>query len=170
MQEQKIGELAFKLNEELITGEKARRAILVRNIEILEEVLSKGLYRDILGDPNAEWAGYLGSIDVYYTRAEVNRWIKIKRKLSDEFGIDLMDLLDIPVTRLEAIAGVAEDSNHAEELLGYARTNLPRDWNDLVRKLRGKHTIDDGHEHQMNKYEICSICNVRHRLDEEHKK
>lgn len=168
MNEEKLGEVAFGLNKELVANELARRGLLVRNIEILEEIFSKGLYRDILGDPNAEWAGYLGSIDVYYTRAEVNRWLKIKKRLADEFGFDLQEILDIPVTRLEAVAILSGDSKHAEELIGYARNMLPRDWNEEVRKLKGKHIEDDGHAHDWKRVAICKICNSKHALDEEH--
>jgi hypothetical protein len=168
MDEQQIGELAFKLHQELTANEMMRRGLLVKNIEILEEIFSKGLYRDLLGDPNAEWAGYLGSIDVFYSRAEVNRWLKIKKVLADKFGFNLMDLLDIPVSRLATIASVAGDAKQAEELIGYAKTNLPRDWKDLINKLKGKNTIDDGHAHDFKRYEICRICGFRHAITEEH--
>jgi hypothetical protein len=168
MNEQQIGELAFQLHQELTANETMRRGLLIRNIEILEEIFNKGLYRDLLGDPNGEWAGYLSSIDVFYSRSEVNRWLKIKKVLADKFGFKLMDLLDIPISRLATVASIAKTKEQAEELLGYAKTNLPRDWKDLVNSLRGKHTTDDGHVHNFKRYEICRICGLRHAITEEH--
>src|SRR3990167_765076 len=121
--EQERGELASSLYQELIGNEGLKRGLFIKNIDLLSKIYKQELYKDILGDENGEWAGFLGQVEVYYTRSEVWRWFKIKERLVDGFGFTLESLLDIPETRLENIADFqGAGKEKIDELLALAKT------------------------------------------------
>jgi hypothetical protein len=161
------GQRGFFLNQKIVENEKARRALLIENIDYLAEVLDAQLYKEILGDEDSEWAGFLAQLDVWYTRAEVNRYIKLRRKLQLELGFDLKELLDIPLLRLEAIADHTKTKAEAEKLIEIASVATPRDWREEINTFLGKPTEDDGHEHDFKKFEVCKVCGLKHALDDE---
>lgn len=166
MNEIEKADRGHSLNESIVRNELKRRELLVENIDALSEILDTQLYKVILGDENADWSGYLAQLDVFYTRAEVNRFIKIKRKLQGEFGFNLKDLLDIPVTRLEDVASFAQSKEAAEKLLDIARVATSQDWKEEISSVRGKPIVtrDDGHTHEFQK--VCKICGEKHNLEE----
>jgi hypothetical protein len=168
MNEKERADRAFALNTKIIENEQRRRALLIENIGLLSEVFEGEFYKEILGDPEGTFAGFLGQVEVYYTRAEVMRYIKIRQKLVGEFGFDLKTLLDIPVTRLENVASYCESKESAEKMLDVAKVALSSDWRDEVNELRGKHTSTD-HEHDFSKVvKICSICGRKQNVEHTH--
>src|SRR3990167_626512 len=105
--EERRGEEAFAINQKISDNEKTRRRLFLENVGLLEEVLDRQLYKDILGDEEADWVAFLGQVEVYYARSEVMKWLKIKRILQDKFGFDLEKLLDLPSGRLGEISAYA---------------------------------------------------------------
>jgi hypothetical protein len=167
MTKEERGEKGFKLHKLIEENEKKRRALLLENVLYLNEILTDQLYKEILGDEEAEWVAYLAQLQVYYTRSEVIRWIRIKRKLVDEFGLDASILVEVPITRLENICGVAVDKAQAEQLIGVAKVQLGKDWKDTIAALKGKPTMEEC-QHLFNQFEICKTCGFRHKLGEGH--
>ncbi len=158
MNEQERGEKAFGINKKITENELKRRELFAENVGYLGIVQEEELYKDILGDPEAEWVAYLSQLDVYYTRSEINKWLRVKHKISHEFGLDFNSLLDIPITRLDKIASYAKDKVDAEGLLAKARVYTSREWKDEINLRTGKATSDDGHRHEFVDYKICAKC------------
>ena len=164
--EKERADKAFKLNKQIVDNEQKRRALLIENIGLLSTIQDEGLFREILGDENATFVGVLAQLEVYYTRAEVLRYLKIKQKLVNEFGFDLKELLDIPVTRLENVAAYCESKESAEKMLDMAKVATSSDWRDEISTLRGKPTSEDGHRHDFSKvYKVCAICGKKEDAD-----
>ena len=163
MTDEQKGELAFESNKKVTENEKKRRELFADNIDLLEKIQTEELYKDILGDQEAEWIAYLSQLDVYYTRSEISKWLRVKYKISQGFGFDFRTLLDIPITRLDKIASLAKDKTDAEGLIAKARVYTTKQWRDEVNIRTGKATSDDGHEHQYVNFEICTECGNKHK-------
>lgn len=162
--EERHGEEAFALHQEIVSNEQKRRALLIKNISNLSELYLMQGYKDILGDENAGWDAYLGQLDVYYTRGEVARRLKVKDKLIDEYGLSFDELLDLPETRIGDIAYLAASPDEAREMLQLAKVLTSSEWKDEIHRRTGKHTREDGHAHDMKKYEICKVCGMKHAI------
>lgn len=163
-QEEQRGSKAFNLSQKVANNELERRRLFLENIKILREIRDEELYKDILGDEHGKWAGYLGDVEVYYSRWQVQRWIFILERLVDGFGLDPSTFFDIPESRLEEIAQHANSSN-ATFLVDSARTLIPQAWRDTIAELKGKPTSEICH-HNYQVYEICRVCGSRHQVDE----
>lgn len=162
MNEVQKSEYAFAIHQIVIGNEQKRRELFIENVDLISnEIKEFGLFKFIVGDEKAKFVAYLSQLEVYYSRTEINRWVKIMDTLCKNFGMRFEDLIAVPSTRLEAISKFAKDKTHAKELLSFAQTMLPRDWSDEIKKLQGKPTTDDGHEHQFVDYKICEVCGMK---------
>ena len=156
---EKLGEMFFKLNESVKDKERTRRALMIENIKDICNIFNNKLYKVEF----EEWTGFLGQIEIFYSRTEINRFIKIKKRLIDEFGFDAYKIFDIPVTRLENIAVYSKDKEQAQELLGKANVLTSRDWRNEMNKLRRRPQMEDC-KHQCVGYEICNFCGFKRKL------
>lgn len=134
---------AFALHVKLTANVGAIRQLTLENYEILKEIQDEELYKDILGDETADFKAYLADVDVFYSRAKVDRWHKIRKRLLTEFGIVIEELYNVPETRLEQIAYLSKDKDHALELLSKAKILLSLDWTNEIRMLKGLPTTDE---------------------------
>jgi len=157
------GELFFKLNNTIIDREKERRKLMIENIQEITEIFDKKLY--LVQFEN--YAGFLGQLELYYSRSMVYKFMLIKKKLVDEFGMDPYDIFDIDTSRLEDIAKFAQDKIQANDLLGKARLFTSREWKDEFNILRGKPVLDNC-PHKMIAFEICATCGLKQHPHESH--
>lgn len=162
--EEKKGEKAFNLHTQVIENEKLRRELFLQNIILLEEMRNQELYKDILGDEKAKWSGYLGELEIFYSRWKVQRWIFIHQKLMNELGCQYNELLEIPESRLEEVARVAIQDN-VKDLLDKAKILLSLQWKDTLAELKGKPTSEIC-SHEFQKYEVCKTCGIKHESEE----
>jgi len=154
---------AFELDKSIKENELVRRKLFIKNILGLVQMYEEKLYEYLQGEgiePN--WAGYLGDVEKYYTRSKIERWRKIINKLIKEFGIDINSIVEVPETRLEDISLVAENKEHAENLIMNAKILKSRDFKDLIRVNQGKPIMDDC-EHDFQEYKICKKCGLKRR-------
>lgn len=163
--EERRGEEAFERHQRIVDRISQIRKLQVENIEDLDIMYTLEQYKVYLGDENAEWSGYLAQQDVFLTRAEVHRMSELKKKFVDEFGMDLVALMSLPVTKLQNIAMYAHDKNEAIDLVDKARTLTSREWTEEMRKLAGKNTPTDGHQHEPRRFEICKKCGNKQSID-----
>lgn len=166
LNEEALSQRAFELNDKVVANERERRKLFFENISLLEEILQGHLYRYIL-DEDASWSSYLGELDVFYTRSEVVRWLRIKGRLVNDFGFKIDELLSVPATKLEAIVSVAKDAADAKVLLEMAGVAKGRDWRNEIKMRQGKHLPDDGHMHDFEEFEVCKVCGMRHKKGHE---
>jgi len=152
---------AFETHQRICKRELQRRALLVENIIDLQKMFDKQLYKAILGfDPPPVWSGYLGLIEIYYTRSEVERYRKIFGYFVGEKKYKLEDILDIPVTRLENIVN-ANPTEKLDELLEQARQLTSLEWKNALAETMGKPTSWEC-KHSMRLKQICSKCGIQH--------
>ena len=156
---EKLGELFFGLNKAIKEKELERRKLMIENIDTLANIFDKKLYKVEFED----WAGFLGQIEVFYSRTEVNRFLIIKKRLIDEFNFDPYTFLDIPVVRLENITKFAKNKAHASELIDKAKTLTSQDWRNEINVLKGKPAMEDC-KHDFQGYEICKICGLKRKI------
>lgn len=163
MNEQR-GKEAFELNEKIKSNEFLRRALFSENIKLLNQIQEKELYKEVLGDENGEWAGFLGQIEVFYSRSRVNDMIRVYKKYSPL--IDLKEIIDIPQTRLIEMIPIITSENK-DDWFSKARTLTSRDFLIELRKEKGLQ-VEDECKHKYQEYEICKICGEKHKKwDEE---
>ena len=158
MNEQR-GKEAFELNEKIKQNELARRALFVENISLLNQMQEKELYKEVLGDENGEWGGYLGQIEVFYSRNSVSSMITIYKKYSQI--VSLNEIIDIPRTRLIEMISIITQENK-DEWFSKARTLTSRDFLIELRKEKGLQTEDECN-HSYREYEICQRCGEKHK-------
>ena len=103
-------------------------------------------------------------IEIYYSRSEVYKFMKIVAKLIDEYEFDKKLMFEIPATRLFDVVQYSKNKEQAEDLLYKAKTQMPRDWKNEINVLRGKPQMEDC-KHQNSLYEICKVCGLKHRVD-----
>ena len=156
--EEQKAEKSFKVCSELKENTRIIRELTIKNIPLFEEILNNEYFKIDLGDEDATWSAFLGQPDVMYSRSNVNTWIKIKKKLVDEYGMKLEDFWGIKLSKLEIIAMYSRDIEHAQKLIKEAKVLLPSDWKDLANSLMGKPVSDDGHLHEYCKFEQCKKC------------
>lgn len=168
LNEEALSEKAYQLNDKVVANERERRRLFFENISLLEEILQGHLYKYIV-DEDASWASYLGELDVFYTRSEVVRWLRIKGRLVNDFGFKIDELLSVPATKLEAIVGVAKDAADAKVLLEMAGVAKGKDWRNEIKLRQGKHLPDDGHPHDFVDFKQCKVCGEKHKLEDEKK-
>lgn len=163
------GKKAFELNEQVKANEKARRLLLAENTALLSEIFDEKYYKELLGDEEGEWAGYLGDLEVFYTRNQIFSYIRIYRKLTVKLDIPPSIWVDIPITRLNEVLPILTESNYADWFAS-ALSLTSRDWKIELQKFKGKVTEDDEHIHDEVLYSICKVCGRKHRYipDDEH--
>lgn len=159
-QEIKEGEKFFKINKKIKEREILRRALMIENVGDLQTMFEEKLYKVEFD----KWSAFLAQLEIYYTRAEVWRFLFIKKRLIDKYRMKFEMLLDVPITRLENIAKYAKTKEEVDDLYHKAKTLLPRDWRDTINQLRGKPTSDNC-KHKIDLYEICRVCGQKHRVD-----
>lgn len=160
-------EEAFSTHRQIEANEKMRRQLLVDNAALLVDMLDKEYYKDILGDEDAPWAGYLGQLEVYYSRFQVDAYVRVYKKLTLKLGIPSKVWADIPITRLADCLKLVDETNY-EDWFTNALILTAKDWNIKVREAKGLVTEEtEGHEHDMIEYDICKQCGLKqkHRHD-----
>ena len=167
---EKKGKIAFKFYEELKTNERGRRVLLARNAKLFYEIFEGEYYKDILGDDEGEWAGFLADIGIYYSRNQVINLMECYKKFELNGNIKLTDILDIPISRLVDMLPVHfESEEECQVYLDHARIQIPRDWGITIRERKGL-TTEENCEHKFQHYEICSICGLRHKIENHNEK
>ena len=162
MTNEKQGQEAFELYDQIRENELQRRELLGLNAKLLYKMKEKKLYKVMLGDEQGEWAGFLGQVDIFYTRSRINKLINIFKKFELELEIGISQVIDVPITRLIDLLKIITKEN-AEEWLNKAKTLTSKDWRIEIREVKGLPTEDDC-EHKMQKYEICKICGLKHKI------
>lgn len=163
--DQRNAEKAFELHKSIIENEQKSRLLFMENVSRFAELYQTQGFKDILGDEAAEWRSYLAQLEIYRNRSDINRWLKIKTALVDQYLIELDELLTAPATRIGDIAYIAKSSEEARELLSFANTYSPAQWKEEVHRRTGKHTRDDGHPHDMKKFAACKFCGLKEYVD-----
>lgn len=163
LNEEQAAEYADKLHREIITAESFRRQMLYKVASHLEELRDSHLYQSLLGDKTAKFSAYLSQIEIYYSRAKVHALLRIFTRLTSVLGLESESYSDIPQSRLIDILPIVTKENY-EDWFSKARTLLSRDWKIEVRQAKGKITEEDEHEHDYEKYEICSVCGQKHKV------
>lgn len=158
---------AFEIHQKIQENEKYRRLLLAKNTELLNEVFEKEYFKDLLGDDEAEWAGYLGEMELFYSRNQIHTYTRIYRKLTLELGVPADIWVEAPISRLYDILPVLTKQNY-DEWLAAAVSLTGRDWNIEVRKAKGLINEEtDKHVHEDVLYEICRTCGRRHKVNHE---
>jgi argininosuccinate lyase len=122
----------------------------------------ENLYPAILGEgKDQKWSGYLGQIEVFYTRSQVERWRKIITKLVGEFKMNPDRLLEAPETRLANIADVAKTPEEAEVMFKQALVVPARDWKLIMCEKQGKESLEDCGHSDFKTYKICARCGFK---------
>lgn len=155
-------QLAYSIHEGIIENEKIRRLLTHKNAELLSQMKDEKLYQIILGDENSDWAGYLGQIDLYYTRAQVYDLIRIYNAITKQLEVNADELIMIPKTRLIELLPILTKQNY-KEWLAKAQTLLSKDFRIELRKHKGLLTEDDEHTHELTTYEQCNLCGHKHK-------
>ncbi len=156
------GERAFKLHLQVTKSEVMRRDLLYKAVAYLNEIREEKLYKEILGDEDADFSAYLAQIEVFYTKARIHALNRIFKHLSMGLEIDSSRYNDIPPSRLVDILPIITKET-AEEWFSKARTLTPRDWRIETRKAKGRITEEDDHDHDYQTYDVCTICGAKHK-------
>lgn len=152
------GKKAFNIHKQIEAREIKRRELFAQNVLDLVQMHDEKLYEPILGfDPPPKWSGYLGLIELFYSRSQVERWRKIINKLVKDWDIEPKVFITIPETRLEDIANLIQDKKEGLELLAQAGTVTAMDWRRIVQELKGEPTSDTC-KHGYEVYRICKKC------------
>lgn len=170
-EKEKNAEKAFKIHQDIIEREKQRRKLFGLNVLDLVIMYGKDFYKLILGEgAEAKWNGYLSDIEIYYSRSKIERWRRIIEKLIQQFGLEIDTFIDIPETRLEGVVDIIKAREKdkkeviledVEKLLHMAREMISLDWNNIVKKERGKITTEECEHKKMDVYRICKVCGFR---------
>ena len=160
MTDAQTGQDAFDIHEKIIANEKLRRDLIADNARLLKDMREKEYYKVILGDPDSEWAGYLGQLDVFYTRSKVHQLTTLYKRLTEKLGIPEGAWAQVPLTRLMDALPVIDGNNYIDWFTK-ALTLTTRDWNIELRTAKGLPHEEDGHEHDMKVYDFCKVCGVK---------
>lgn len=164
MEKDERGELAFAIHKQIEENEQKRRLLLAQNAQLLFKVFDEKYYKELLGDEEAEWAGYLGQLELFYSRNQVDTYRKIYQKLTTQLGIAPDIWVDVPITRLFDLLPIVDEENYAEWFAA-ALSLTKKDWNIELRKAKGLETEEDEtHQHEDVLYAICRTCGRRHKM------
>lgn len=166
---EKRGKLAFDLYEKVKKNERVRRLLLAENAQFLSEILENKYYKEILGDEEGEWAGFLADIELYYTRNQVNTYARLYKRLTSELGISPEIWVDVPVTRLSDCLPILTTKNYGDWFAS-ALSLTAQDWNKELYKHKHGHELEDEekHTHDMVNYDICRVCGIRKKCHGKH--
>lgn len=151
------GEEAFDLHQRIVSNEKERRQLMAANAGLLSEMFQTGLYKEILGDEEGEWAGYLAQLEIYYTRSKVHALKTVYDRLTKKLNIHQNVWAEVPLTRLMDALPVITENNY-EDWFVKAVVLTTKDWNIELRKAKGLPHEEDGHRHTNSVYDICGVC------------
>lgn len=165
--DEKRGEKAFKLNEKVKENENKRRLLLAENAKLLSEIYDEGYYKELLGDEQGEWAGYLGDLEVFYTRSLVNSYVKVYKTLTEKYNLDPETWVGVPITRLTDIVKINPPKEDLPDWLARALTLTSKDWSIEKKKALGQLIEDDEHAHEMVTYEVCKKCGLKKKCNHE---
>jgi len=154
---EKRGEIAWKLDQHIKDNELKRRTLLIENAKHLSTIYEEGYYKELLGFEDGEWAGYLGDLEVFYSRNKVNSYVTVYRKLTGELELRPEEWVHIPMTRLTDIIPILTKDN-IDEWLSKAGVLTSKDWRIELRKAKGQITEEDEHVHDDIDYSICRVC------------
>ena len=153
---------AFDRHNEIKKRESMRRQLLALNIEDISKMYETQGYRVILGDdPTPPWTAYLAEVELFYSRAQVERWRRIYQKFVKEFELTLDKFFDVPETRLEDMSKVVKNKSEIDEWLNRALTATSLDWRNFIAEAMGKVTTEEC-EHKFKIFEICNTCGTKH--------
>lgn len=151
------GQEAFDKHQEIVSNEKTRRELMAKNARLLNEMHESHLYQDFLGDNEAEWAGYLAEVEVYYTRSKVHALTTAYKRLTEKLGIHEDIWSQVPLTRIIDMLPIVTAENYPD-WFAKGLTLTTRDWNIEIRQAKKLPTEEDEHEHDMVEYKICKKC------------
>lgn len=157
------GKIAFEIDTRIKERENKRRILLAENAEDLNIILSEKYYKELLGDDEGQWAGYLSNIEVFYSRNKVDVLTRIYKKLSLKLDIPKEAWIEVPIQRLTELLPVVDEKNYVQ-WLSKALELTTRDWNIEIRHAKGQVTEEDEHEHKNQTYEICKVCGKKAKL------
>ena len=157
LDQEKRGKIAFSLHSKIVEREEQRRNLLALNAVDLVHMFESELYKDMLGDEDAPWAAYLGELTIFYSRNQINSYIKVYQKYTKELGVPPEAWVEVPITRLIDALPVVTASNW-EEWMVKGKTLTTRDWNIELRQLKGLLTEEEHEVHDDNIYKICKQC------------
>lgn len=158
MTEEERGEYAFALHTKIVENEKLRRELIAQNAKYLNEIQTKELYKELLGDGvEGEWAGYLADITIYYARSKVFSLTTCYKRLTQKLGIDEEIWAHIPLTRLMDMLPIITSENW-EVWFQKALVLTSKDWQIELRAAKGLPTEETEHDHKMDTYNICRVC------------
>jgi hypothetical protein len=164
IESEQMGELAFEYHNKIQSNERKRRELMAENAKLLS-IMKGGLYKAILGDDKGKWAGYLGQIEVMYSRSSVENMIQIYQRLCEGLNLNYDEISDIPKSRLLDLSNILCSGSQVEEWLNKARNLTNQDWTNEIREMKGLPTMEEC-SHKFQDYEICSICGLRHQKNE----
>lgn len=161
---EKRGELGFQLNRLIIDNEIQRRKLLADSVKYLYRMFKEKLYKEVLGDDEAEWSGFLAQVEVYYKRSSVYNLLELFEFFTEKNGIDLEKVIDVPVSRLMDIKRIGKDLEKVRiyEWIDKARVLIPSDWKMEIREFQGL-SVGEDCKHIEVPYLICKICGYKHR-------
>lgn len=151
------GQDAYDKHSKIIENEKLRRDLMAENAKLLDEMREGEYYKDILGDPDGQWAGYLADLEVFYTRSKVHQLTTCYKRLTLKLGIPEGVWAQVPLSRLMDALPVIDGANYVDWFTK-ALTLTTRDWNIELRKAKNLTTEEDDHEHDDVNYDICKRC------------
>lgn len=165
MSEIERGELGFKIHSRIIEREETRRRLLAENAVDLCHMYEQKLYKDYFGDEAAPWAAYLGEVNIFYSRNQIDSYIKVYRKFSRELEIPPEVWVEVPISRLVDILPIVTKED-VEEWLVKGKMLLTKDWSIVVRQAKGLLSEEDHEDHDNNVYKICKVCGKKELVHE----
>lgn len=154
----------FNLHQKIAQNEQQRRFLLVENIKHLHQMLENKLYKEVLGDNQAEWAAYLGQIEVFYTRNKIYSYLRVYKDLVLKHQLQFNQIVDIPISRLMDLVGIESKVTDLPDWLGKARLLPSRDWRDEIKELKGLPTSDECEHKKLDCYHICVLCGFKKKV------
>ncbi len=154
---------AFKLHNQIVKNEEERRRLLYENSLALLAMQESNLYQDILGDEKAPWSGYLGQVEIFYSRNKVYDMTRVAKKFLVDLKLDYNSIANIPLSRLCAVLSLVKTEN-IELLLSQAKTLTAKDFDIVLREMKGLVTEDQEHEHNYQHVQHCKICGHRENI------
>lgn len=154
------GKIAWEIHNKIVKNEEQRRTLMARNAMFLSEIFDRDYYKELLGDEQAKWAGYLGELNVFYSRSKIFNLVAVYKKFTDKLKISAEQWVQIPTSRLVDMLPFVTEQN-CEEWFSKALTLTSRDWQIESRRARGLITSEDEHTHQMVGYNICKVCGLK---------
>ena len=78
---------AFEVQEIIQNNEKKRRKLFMENAQLLSLIKKNNYHHYLLGDPEAPWSAFLSQTEIFYTRSQIDKMIRIYEKLTTKLLI-----------------------------------------------------------------------------------